>query len=76
MRVVLGTTKDTLIETTSFMLDLPPVQTRQKVEQFKAYQSDLMNKKQKNKKLKQKNTRNKIGQAYLTHEAAKDKKGL
>ena len=31
------TTKDTLIETMRFMLDLPPVQTRQKVEQVKLY---------------------------------------
>ena len=37
MRVILGTTKDTPIETTRFMLDLPPMQTRQKVEQIKAY---------------------------------------
>jgi len=31
MRVVLGTTKDTLIETMGFVLDLPPVQTSHKV---------------------------------------------
>ena len=37
MRVVLGTTRDTLIETMGFMLDLPPVQTSHKVEQVKAY---------------------------------------
>ena len=37
MRVILGTTKDTPIETMKFMLDLPPMQTRQKVEQAKAY---------------------------------------
>ena len=37
MRVILGTTKDTSIETTRFNLDLPPMQTRQKVEQVKAY---------------------------------------
>ena len=30
MRVILGTTKDTPSETMRFMLDLPPVQTRQK----------------------------------------------
>ena len=34
---ILGTTEDTLIETMRFMLDLPPVQTRQKVEQVKLY---------------------------------------
>ena len=33
----LGATKDTPIETMRFMLDLPPMQTRQKVEQVKAY---------------------------------------
>ena len=32
MRVILGTTKDTPIETMTFMLDIPPMQTRQKVE--------------------------------------------
>ena len=36
-RVILGTTKDTPTETTRFMLGLPPMQTRQKVEQVKAY---------------------------------------
>ena len=34
MRVILGTTKDTSTET---MLDLPPMQTKQKVEQVKAF---------------------------------------
>ena len=43
MRVILGTTKDTLIETMRFMLDLPPMQTRQKVEQVKAYFSAVEN---------------------------------
>ena len=33
MRVILGTTKDTPTDTMRFLLDLPPVQTRQKVEQ-------------------------------------------
>jgi len=33
----LGATEDTPIETMRFMLDLPPMQTRQKVEQVKAY---------------------------------------
>ena len=37
MRVILGTTKNTPIQTTRFMLDLPPMQTRQKVKQVKAY---------------------------------------
>ena len=37
MRVILGTTRDTPTETKRFMLDLSPMQTRQKVEQVKAY---------------------------------------
>ena len=37
MRVILGTTKDTPTEAMRFVLDLPPMQTRQKVEQIKAY---------------------------------------
>ena len=41
MQVILGTTKDTPIETMRFMLDLPPMQTRQKVEQVKAYFSAI-----------------------------------
>ena len=43
MRVILGTTKDTAIETMRFMLDLPPMQTRQKVEHVKAYFSAVEN---------------------------------
>ena len=43
MRVILGTTKDTLIETMGFVLDLPPVQTSHKVEQVKAYSNDVEN---------------------------------
>ena len=43
MRVILGATKDTPTETTRFMLDLPPMQTRQKVEQVKAYFSAVEN---------------------------------
>ena len=43
MRVILGTTKDTPTETMRFMLDLPPVQTRQKVKQVKAYFSAVEN---------------------------------
>ena len=42
-RVILGTTKDTPTETTRFMLDLLPMQTRQKVEQVKAYFSAVEN---------------------------------
>ena len=41
MQVILRTTKDTPIETRWFMLDLPPIQTRQKVEQVKAYFSAI-----------------------------------
>ena len=46
MRVILGTTKGTPIETTRFMLDLSPIlpmQTRQNVEQVKAYFSAVKN---------------------------------
>ena len=43
MRVIPETTKDTAIETMRFMLDLPPMQTRQKVEQVKAYFSTVEN---------------------------------
>ena len=41
--VILGTAKDTSIETMRFMLDLPPMQTRQKAEQVKAYFSAVEN---------------------------------
>ena len=41
MRVILGTTKDTPTETMRFMIDLPPVQTRHKVEQVEAYFSTV-----------------------------------
>ena len=37
MRTILGTTKDTPIDAMRYVLDLPPIQTRQKVEQVKAY---------------------------------------
>ena len=37
MRVILGTTKYTPIKTTRFMSNLPPMQTREKVEQANAY---------------------------------------
>ena len=43
MRVILGTTKDTPTETMRFMLNLPPMQTRQKVEQVKAYFNSVKN---------------------------------
>ena len=43
MRVILGNTKDTPVETIRFMLDLPPMQTRQKVEQVIAYFSAVGN---------------------------------
>ena len=39
MGVILGTTENTPIETMRYMLDLPPMQTRQKMEQVKAYTS-------------------------------------
>ena len=47
MRSILGTTKNTPIETTRFMLDLPldlpPMQGRQKVGQVEAYSSAVEN---------------------------------
>ena len=43
VRVVLGTTKDTPTETMRSMLDLPPLQTRQKAEQVKPYLSAVEN---------------------------------
>ena len=43
MRVILGSTKDTPTETMRFMLNLPPLQTTQKVEQVKAYYSAVGN---------------------------------
>ena len=43
MRVILGTTQDTPTETMKFMLDLPPMQTRQKVKHVKAYFSVVEN---------------------------------
>ena len=43
MRVILGTTKDTPIETMRFMLDLPSMKMRQKVEHIKAYFSVVQN---------------------------------
>ena len=43
MRVMLGTIKDTPIETKRFMLDLPLMQIRQKVDQDKTYTSAVKN---------------------------------
>ena len=43
MQTVLGTTKDTPNETTRFVLNLPPAQTRRKVEQAKAQFSTIEN---------------------------------
>ena len=43
MRVILGTTKDTPIETMRYLLDLPSMETRHKVEQVKAYLSAMQN---------------------------------
>ena len=43
MSVILGTTKDIPTETVRFMLDLSPIQTRQKAEQVKAYFSAVEN---------------------------------
>ena len=43
MRLILGTTKDTPIETMRYMLDLPPIQVRQKLAQVKAYLNALEN---------------------------------
>ena len=43
MRVILGTTKDTPIETMHCLLNLPSMETRHKVEQVKAYLSEMQN---------------------------------
>ena len=43
MRVILGTSKDIPTETMRFMLDLPPMQSRQRLEQVKAYFSAVDN---------------------------------
>ena len=43
MRVILGTTKDTPIETMRYLLDLPSMEIRHKVEQVKAYLSAMQN---------------------------------
>ena len=43
MRVILGITKDTPIETMRYLLDLPSMETRHKVEQVKAYLNAMQN---------------------------------
>ena len=43
MRVFLGTTKDTSIEPKRYLLDLPPMETRHKMEQVKAYLNAMQN---------------------------------
>ena len=43
MRVILGTTKDTPIEIMRYLLDLPSMETRHKVEQVKAYLNAMQN---------------------------------
>ena len=43
MRVILGATKDTSTETTRFVIDFPPRQTRQKMTRVKAYFSAVEN---------------------------------
>ena len=43
IRVILGTTKDTPIETMRYLLDLPSLETRHKVEQVKAYLNAMQN---------------------------------
>ena len=43
IRVILGTTKDTPVETMRYLLDLPSMETRHKVEQVKAYLNAMQN---------------------------------
>ena len=43
MRVILGTTKDTLIEAMCYLLNLSPMETRHKVEQIKEYLNTMQN---------------------------------
>ena len=43
MRVILGTTKDTPIETMHYLLDLPAMETKHKVEQVKTYLNEMQN---------------------------------
>ena len=43
MRVILGTTKDTAIEIMRYLLDLPSMETRHKVEQVNAYLNAMQN---------------------------------
>ena len=43
MRVILVATKDTPIETMRYLLDLPSMETKHKVQQVKTYLNDLQN---------------------------------
>ena len=43
MRVILGTTKDTPIETMRYLLDLPSMESRHKVEHVKVYLNEMQN---------------------------------
>ena len=43
MKVILGTTKDTPIENIRYLLDLPSMETRHKVEQVKVYLNSMQN---------------------------------
>ena len=42
-RVILGTTKDTPVETISYLLDLPSMEARHQMEQIKAYLNAMQN---------------------------------
>ena len=43
MRVILGTTKDTPIETMRYLLDLPSMETRHEMEQVKVHLNAMQN---------------------------------
>ena len=43
MKIILGTTKDTPIETMRYLLDLPSMETRHTVKQVKAYLNAMQN---------------------------------
>ena len=43
MRVILGTTKDTPTEVMRYLLDLPSMETRHKVDQVKTYLTTMQN---------------------------------
>ena len=62
MRVILGTTNDSPTET---LIDLPPMQTRQKVERVKAYFSAVENA----------HTQKKNKSIFSLHKAVKDTAG-